>query len=146
MKFTLLAAAAVFAAPLMAQTADQSTAPTDQTTTTPDQAQGGTSGGAPAGQTAPMDPSTQQPQQQPMGGQTGGTSGGMATGDASASDPAGGYQPSAPPMQGAAQAGQQVTFQQAPSPDQAFPAPAPLAKYPVCKKGQYDNCIQRGGR
>lgn len=25
-------------------------------------------------------------------------------------------------------------------------APAPLRRYPICKKGQYDKCMQRGGR
>jgi hypothetical protein len=32
------------------------------------------------------------------------------------------------------------------TPTQAFPPPAPLANYPICKKGQYDQCRQRGGR
>lgn len=136
MKFVLLAAAAVLAVPAMAQT--------DQTTPPADQMQPGTATDtAPAGQTAPMDPSMQQ------GGGTaapmGGTTGGMAA-DSNAADPAGGYQPSSPPMQGTAQPGQTVTFQPAPSPSQAFPAPAPLQSYPICKKGQYDNCMQRGGK
>ena len=62
---------------------------------------------------------------------------------APAGDPAGGYQPStmgSPPPAGAT-----VTYQQAPSPDQAYPAPAPMAKYPMCKPGQYDNCMQGSG-
>lgn len=29
------------------------------------------------------------------------------------------------------------------APDQAFPPPAPLAEYPICKKGQTDHCKQR---
>jgi hypothetical protein len=29
---------------------------------------------------------------------------------------------------------------------QAYPAPAPLKRYPICRKGQYDKCMQRGGR
>jgi hypothetical protein len=62
-------------------------------------------------------------------------------------DPVGGYQPSAPAVSGGTPgASVPPTFQPAPSPDQAYPAPAPLAKYPVCKKGQYDKCIQRGGK
>ena len=44
------------------------------------------------------------------------------------------------------QPGSTVQFVPAQTPDQAYPAPAPLAKYPVCKKGQYDKCIQRGRR
>jgi hypothetical protein len=39
-----------------------------------------------------------------------------------------------------------VVFQPSASPAQAFPAPAPLESYPVCKKGQYDKCRQRGGK
>ena len=42
--------------------------------------------------------------------------------------------------------GANIVYQQAPSPDQAYPAPAPLAKYPLCKKGQTDKCIERGAR
>ena len=61
-------------------------------------------------------------------------------------DPAGGYQPATPALSGQPQAGQQVIFQANPqTPSQAFPPPAPLDKYPVCKKGQTDNCRQRGG-
>ena len=60
-------------------------------------------------------------------------------------DPVGGYQPATSPMSAPAAPGTTVVFQQAPAPDVAFPAPAPLAEYPICKKGQYDNCRQRGG-
>lgn len=60
-------------------------------------------------------------------------------------DPLGGYQPSAPPLSGTPQPGQEVIFKPSPSPDVAFPPPAPLQEYPVCKKGQTDNCRQRGG-
>ncbi|WP_422058557.1 hypothetical protein [Sphingomonas sp.] len=60
-------------------------------------------------------------------------------------DPVGGYQPANPPMSAPPAPGATVVFQQAPAPDVAFPAPAPLAEYPICKKGQYDNCRQRGG-
>lgn len=58
----------------------------------------------------------------------------------------GGYQPAMPAMQGTPTPGVAPTFQAAPTPAQAFPAPAPLAKYPICKKGQFDQCMQRGGR
>ena len=63
----------------------------------------------------------------------------MSTG----SDPVGGYQPST--MSSPTPAGATVTYQQAPSPDQAYPAPAPMAKYPPCKPGQYDKCMQTSG-
>lgn len=61
-------------------------------------------------------------------------------------DPTGGYQPATPPMSAQPQPGQQVIFQANPqTPTQAFPPPPPMDKYPVCKKGQFDNCRQRGG-
>lgn len=60
-------------------------------------------------------------------------------------DPAGGYQPATPPMPTPPKPGATIVFQQAPTPDVAYPAPAPMADYPICKKGQYDNCRQRGG-
>lgn len=59
---------------------------------------------------------------------------------------AGGYQPAQPPMASQPAPGAPVVFQQAPSPSQAYPAPAPLKSYPICKKGQYDQCRQRGGK
>ena len=68
------------------------------------------------------------------------------TTDPTAPDPVGGYQPSQPAMSGTPQPGVKPTFVQAPPPDQAFPPPPPLAKYPICKRGQFDNCMQRGGR
>lgn len=65
---------------------------------------------------------------------------------APAADPAGGYQPSTPPLQGDTSSGQKPVFQANPqTPSQAFPPPPPLDKYPLCKKGQTDNCRQRGG-
>lgn len=138
MKLMLLAATALIAAPVMAQTSgstgtsspttagaqgsatDQTTtpAPTDQTATP-----------APADQTAtpaPTDPTATPP----------------AT---DAATPAGGYQPSTPALTGTATPGVQPIFRPAPTPDQAYPAPAPKAEYPVCKKGQYDGCRQVEG-
>ncbi len=55
--------------------------------------------------------------------------------------PRGGY---APPPMPPIPAGATVQFQPSVSPDVAFPPPAPLAKYPPCKKGQYDGCVERG--
>lgn len=65
---------------------------------------------------------------------------------APAPDPIGGYQPSTPAIQGDTSSGQKPVFQPNPqTPSQAFPPPPPLQKYPLCKKGQTDNCRQRGG-
>ncbi len=58
---------------------------------------------------------------------------------------AGGYQPAMPPMAGPAAPGTRVVFQAPPSIEQAYPAPAPLQTYPICKRGQTDKCRQRGG-
>jgi hypothetical protein len=60
--------------------------------------------------------------------------------DSAAPDPPGGY---APPPMPPPPPGATVVFKQAPPPDVAFPPPAPLASYPVCKRGQFDKCIQR---
>ncbi|CAN5734189.1 hypothetical protein BH11PSE6_BH11PSE6_22670 [soil metagenome] len=68
------------------------------------------------------------------------------TTDATTPDPVGGYQPSQPALSGPLTPGVKPTFVQAPPPDQAFPPPPPLAKYPICKRGQFDKCMQRGGR
>lgn len=60
-------------------------------------------------------------------------------------DPAGGYQPSTPALSGQPAPGQQVIFQASKSPTEAYPPPAPMQSYPICKRGQFDNCRQRGG-
>ena len=150
MKFLLLAAAAaaVIAVPAVAQETP-GTAPTDQTAPAGDPSQAGSSDGStsmpqsdPSMQTAPAgDPSMQQSSTQTTGGAPM-----TAPTDPNAPTPAGGYQPSGGAMSGPAQPGAQVVFQPAPSPSQAFPPPPPMAKYPICKKGQYDNCMQRGGK
>lgn len=60
-------------------------------------------------------------------------------------DPKGGYQPTTPLFSGTPQPGQTVIFvPNSQTPTQAYPPPAPLASYPICKRGQYDNCRQRG--
>jgi hypothetical protein len=63
-----------------------------------------------------------------------------ATTDASAEPQPGGYAPppAPPPPPGAT-----IVFKEAPPPDVVFPPPAPLASYPVCKRGQFDKCVQR---
>lgn len=145
MRFTLLAAAAFIATPIIAQSTPPANNPSAQTTpsTTDSNAPAdGTMQNAPQTAPAPMDPSMQStpaaPADQSM------QSGAMTTGGSTMGDPAGGYQPSRPAISGTAQPGQTVQYQAAPSPDQAYPAPAPMASYPVCKKGQYDNCREGG--
>ena len=154
MKFILLAATAMIATPLMAQDMSTQTPPAGQTAPAPTD---GTMTPPPADQTtAPTDPATTTtpPTDQTMSGgtmapaQTTDTSGAapMAAGDPNMADPAGGYQPSQPATSGTPAPGATVRFQPAADPNTAYPPPAPLAKYPICKKGQYDNCMQRGGR
>ncbi len=58
----------------------------------------------------------------------------------------GGYEPALPALRGTPQPGSRIVFQPAPPPSVAFPPPPPLKSYPPCKKGQYNNCMQRGGR
>jgi hypothetical protein len=144
MKFALFAAAALFATPALAQTTGGTGTATpvggadgkvsSQTGQTSVDAQ--TQSSAPTGQSMPTDGATTMSTTSQTGGSMSGTTGGT--------DPVGGYEPSQPmPM---ATGGQQPTFQPGQSVAQAYPAPAPLDKYPVCKKGQYDKCMQRGGK
>jgi hypothetical protein len=125
MKLVFLAATALMAAPAIAQQT--------QTDTT---AQAGMQAGA----SAQTDTTTTQTQTD--------TSGSMQANAAATAGTmtAGGYQPAQPPMASPPAPGAPVVFQQAPSPSQAYPAPAPLKSYPICKKGQYDQCRQRGGK
>ncbi|WP_242095891.1 MULTISPECIES: hypothetical protein [unclassified Sphingomonas] len=131
MKHLLLAAAALIAAPALAQTtpAGDPAMPTQQTTPPTD----------PAAQPTPPagDPATAPAPAQGAA---------MPAAPADGASPAGGYQPTGNGMSGPMQPGAPVTFKQAPTPAEAYPAPAPMAKYPICKKGQYDHCMQRGGR
>ncbi|MBO9712677.1 hypothetical protein [Sphingomonas sp.] len=63
-----------------------------------------------------------------------------------APDPQGGYQPTQPLFTGTPKPGDTVVFvPNTQTPDQAYPAPPPMAHYPICKPGQFDNCRQRGG-
>lgn len=139
MKSIFLAAAAFIAVPAIAQEQPAGTA--DQTA--PDTSMQGTGTMTPPADPAAQSPSTGGTTSAPTTGSTGGMA---ATGDSSATDPAGGYQPSAPPIQGTPAPGATVRFQAAADPNTAYPPPPPMDKYPVCKKGQYDNCIQRGGK
>lgn len=146
MKLILLAAVAMLAVPALAQT---TTAPTGGDTMPPE-----------ASTPTTADPQqTTDPATTPAPGTSmGGTQGDMTTQSqtmpapstgtmgSTGAAPMGGYQPAQPPMTGQMSPGVAPTFQAAPSPSEAYPAPAPMAKYPICKKGQYDNCMQRGGR
>ncbi|MDF2493180.1 hypothetical protein [Sphingomonas sp.] len=58
----------------------------------------------------------------------------------------GGYEPAGSPLKGTPEPGSRIVFQPAPPPSVAFPPPPPLPSYPPCKKGQYNNCMQRGGK
>ncbi len=129
MKLVFLAATALMATPALAQT------PTQTDTT----AQAGA-------QTGTTDTTAQAGMQ--TGTSTDTTTGSMRANAAATAGTmtAGGYQPAQPPMAAQPAPGAQVVFQQAPSPSQAYPAPAPLKSYPICKKGQYDQCRQRGGK
>jgi len=61
--------------------------------------------------------------------------------------PLGGYAPPSPYPDGTPSPGATVIFvPSSQTPSQAFPPPAPLDHYPVCKRGQTDKCVQRGGR
>ncbi|HEX8484597.1 hypothetical protein [Sphingomonas sp.] len=157
MKLILLAATAMLAVPAIAQTAP-ATGAADMQSSTPAAPQAGTPTTADPAQTgdaATMPaPAAAAPETAPAPTTDGGagmttqaqTMPAPATGGAEGATPMGGYQPSGAPMTGTATPGVAPTFQAAASPSEAYPAPAPLAKYPVCKKGQYDKCIQRGGK
>ncbi|WP_322965534.1 hypothetical protein [Sphingomonas fuzhouensis] len=119
MKLVFLAATALIAAPALAQTTQADTT-----------AQAGVQAGA----------STQTDSTQ---ADASGSVQANAAASAATMTP-GGYQPAQPPMASQPAPGAQIIFKQAPSPEQAYPPPAPLKSYPLCKKGQYNNCRQRG--
>lgn len=138
MKLIAMTAALALAGAAYAQEMPQSTQPG---TVQPDANTPPSDPNAPPATQAPTDMSSptqadpamqQQPMQQPMAS-TGGT------------ESKGGYMPSTPPLSGTPTAGATVRVQPSMSPAQAYPAPAPLAEYPICKKGQTDKCRQRGG-
>ena len=72
------------------------------------------------------------------------TTGASAPAPATTPDPQGGYA-STPTVSGTPEPGSPVIAAPSPTPAEAFPAPAPLESYPICKKGQFDDCMQRGG-
>ena len=152
----MLLATAMIAAPVLAQTATNTAPATDTTApaaeqsmpaateTMPAPAQPATTTApatdtnmtAPA-QDAPMTTTTTTTTSTAPMPRTGGSLGPGQTLD---NDPPG-YQPAAAPT--APAAGATVTFQASADPATAYPPPAPQATYPICKKGQYDNCMER---
>ena len=158
MKFILLAATAMLAVPAIAQdaqapagSATMQAPATTATPTTADPAQTSDPATTPApGTPATTDGSSMQggsgmqSDTTAQGGMT--TQGQSMPADTTGATPMGGYQPTGPALSGTATPGVQPTFTAARSPSEAYPAPAPMAKYPICKKGQYDKCMQRGGR
>lgn len=58
----------------------------------------------------------------------------------------GGYAPTAPLFSQTPPPGAKIVFvPNTQTPTEAFPPPPPRAHYPLCKRGQYDECRQRGG-
>lgn len=159
MKFSLLAAAALIAAPAMAQMSGGQPPAAGQTMADPAQTPDQTTPPAdpaadPAAQPAPPagDPAMTQQPGAPMPAQSTGApmSGDQSMGQPSAmggspASSAGGYQPSNAGTMTPAPAGTQVQFRPQPTPDQAFPPPPAKESYPICKAGQYDGCMQASG-
>lgn len=132
MKTMLLAAAAALALPSIAMAQDTMQTPPPAGTTAPATDPAAPPPADPAAAPATDPAMQQQPMQAPA----------QTTGGAMGTETAGGYQPSGPALQGTPAPGATVRFQPAPPPSQAFPAPAPKESYPICKKGQYDGCMQ----
>jgi hypothetical protein len=108
-------------------------------------------GGAAVAQETPQQSTTATTQQDttvttttPTTGTNG--AGTSTNGSAGMDAPRGGYMPSGPALSGPVTPGTQVIVRPSMSPSEAFPPPAPLAHYPLCKRGQTDHCMQRGGR
>ena len=118
MKSILLAAAALLATPVIAQTAPQTMPPAD-----------------PAAQTAPAEPMAPPPPAEPA----------APADPAMAADPAAPAAPMAPPAPAAPMAapgGANIVFGQ---PTVTPPTPAP-AEYPTCSRTVKDGCKNRGGK
>lgn len=151
MKLIALAAVLAMGAPALAQDMPEQDTMTAQDGATTNPAPGQSAPPPPATSGAPMDAPTNQTMPSPAAPPPAAApaapmSPAAPAAPATGADPVGGYQPSAPPLSGSPAAGQQVIFQASQSPDQAYPAPAPLAEYPVCKRGQTDKCRNPGGR
>ena len=160
MKLTLLAAAAFIASPALAQMITPQTTPPASTQTAPDSTMPDQTapGGTMPDQSAPdgtmpdqSDGSSMQqaemPATQPMQSPTDPTTSQPATGTSNDNSMMqGGYQPSNSALSAPMTPGATVRFVPAQSPSQAFPPPPAKDNYPICKKGQYDGCRQRGGR
>ena len=140
MKLIALAAALAVGGTAVAQDAPQQSTTTTQDTTSPS---------TPAGTQDTTAPATSQNSTTATDQSTTGTTGAGTTGDTgtavTADEPRGGYMPSTPAMSGTPAPGDTVVVMPSRSPSEAFPAPAPLKHYPICKRGQFDNCRQRGG-
>lgn len=66
---------------------------------------------------------------------------------AATADQPGGYAPATMWVNGKPQPGDKVVFEPNKlTPSEAFPPPPAREHYPVCKHGQTDECVQRGGR
>ena len=148
MKLFLLAATVAFAVPVMAQDTTADPAQTDSSMPAQDQSQDQSTMPQDQSNMGTQDQSgTDTQDQSSMGSQDQSSMGsqgqsGMGTPNDANSTPMGGYQPSTPPMSSPMQPGATVQFHQSASPSQAFPAPAPMANYPTCKRGQTDHCME----
>ncbi|RDE07007.1 hypothetical protein [Sphingomonas aracearum] len=127
MKLFLLGAAALIAAPVMAQVSS-SVGSNSTITNSPSQS---------TDQAAPADPSTMQ--QTPPTDQSTQTT--NAPADGSMQPPMGQGTMGQPPM-GAAPTGGQIVM----GPMNTTPPPAAVTNPPVCKRGQTDDCIEPGAR
>lgn len=158
MKFSLLAAVALIAAPAMAQMSGGQPPAAGQTMGDPAQTQTPDQTMPPADPAA--DPAAQPPAAPPAGDpamtqQPGASMPAQTTGDPAMAQPsatggspastAGGYAPANAGTMAPAPAGTQVQFRPQPTPDQAFPPPPAKESYPICKAGQYDGCMQASG-
>jgi len=118
MKFLVLTGIALIAAPVLAQTAS-----------------------APDAQAVPSTPLSTAPT--PADGPRA-QEGNLPSNNGTAATP--GAQPATPDMSGPVTPQTPVITTPSPAVADAMPAPAPKDHYPVCKKGQFDQCIEPGNR
>ncbi|CAN5424656.1 hypothetical protein BH09PSE4_BH09PSE4_22140 [soil metagenome] len=117
MKLAFLAAAAILAAPAFAQTTPSTTNGIPNTPLSTS--------------TAPSDGARAQ-------------EGNMPANSATATTP--GAEPAAPMLSGPVTSETPVVAAPSPSVAEALPAPAPMDHYPMCKRGQFDHCMEPGNR